>query len=322
MQNTIEQLNNEGVQYFLRGKFEEAKLRYQEALDMNPSYATTLNNFGMMFLQEKKFEKAESFFNKALDENITSTYLLNLGHAQANQGKLNEAQINYEKAIELNPKSLDGLKSLASLFQYKNEYHDAIRIWEYIILNISSDVGFKLQLAKAYIKIGENQYALSILHEASKQEKQQEITWYYTALIHFNAKNLGLAKTAILRAITIKPEEVSFRSLLAAIYLGLSEFNSAITEWDYILNNQPENHKIRIDKAVSLLATKKLTECIDELNIVLRSNQVPKALYYKAVALLQLNKKDLKAIEILKKLVELKTEFSEESKNILHNLTL
>jgi len=34
MENKVEQLNNEGVKLFLNGNFDEAKIKYQEALQI------------------------------------------------------------------------------------------------------------------------------------------------------------------------------------------------------------------------------------------------------------------------------------------------
>ena len=44
MNTQVEQLNNDGVQFFLGGKFSEAKQKYEEALSLSPNYPTTLNN--------------------------------------------------------------------------------------------------------------------------------------------------------------------------------------------------------------------------------------------------------------------------------------
>lgn len=293
MNKELEQLNNEGVRYFLKGNFQEAKTNYQKALELSPGYATTLNNLGMLCLQEKDFEKAEMYFKEANKEKNHPTYLLNLGHVYANQSLFNQAEECYAKSIELNPNSLMALKSIASLFQFQKRFTESVNLWENIIRNYSRDPFYKIQLAKDLIELKEFQYALNVLSDASDFERYQELAWYYTAVIHLNSKNFGLAETAINKSLALKPDNESFRILAATIYLGLSQLNQALFHWDYLLKTNENNHKVRNDKAVALLAHGFANEALTELEFVI-SNEPnnKKALYYKALTLSELKQKD------------------------------
>ncbi|TDQ22714.1 tetratricopeptide repeat protein [Tenacibaculum caenipelagi] len=320
MAENVEQLNNEGVKLFLKGNIKEAKSKYNKALKINPLYAATLNNLGMVSLQEKNFIKATNYFKNALKIKESATYFLNLGHAYANLNSFKLAEGQYIKAIDKAPDSLMGYKSLASLYQVQKQYDESVKVWEYIIANLSHDVSFKLHLAKDYIQLKEYQSALSVLYEASKQEKQQELTWYYISLIHFNSKNFGLAETAVKNALHIKPKELSFKSLLAAIHLGLSDVENAIKQWDEILAIEPFNDKIRIDKGVTLLSQGFIKESLNELNIVLRNDSKnEKANYYKAIAFLEANKLN-DAISILNSIVNTGGAFKEGAEKVLNKV--
>ncbi|WP_440122730.1 tetratricopeptide repeat protein [Tenacibaculum sp. Ill] len=320
MAESVEQLNNEGVKLFLKGNIKEAKRKYNKALEINPLYAATLNNLGMVSLQEKNFIKATNCFKNALKIKESATYFLNLGHAYVNLKEFKLAEDQYIKAIDKAPDSLMGYKSLASLYQVQKQYDESVKVWEYIITNLSHDVSFKLHLAKDYIQLKEYQFALSVLYEASKQEKQQELIWYYISLIHFNSKNFGSAIAAVKKALYIKPEELSFKSLLAAIYLGLSDFKNAMKQWDEILTIEPFNNKIRIDKAVTLLSQGLVNESLSELSLVLKNDSKnEKANYYKAIVLLEVNKLN-DAISILNSIVNTKGIFKEEAEKVLNKI--
>ena len=303
MNNQVEQLNNEGVKYFLKGNFEDARIKYQEALEISPQYATTLNNLGMLYLQEKDFEKAEFYFKEANEEKENPTYLLNLGHAYANRNMLDEAEDCYTKSIELNPSSLMALKSIASLYQFRKKFYDSVKIWELIIGNYSRESFYKIQLAKDLIEIKEYQYALRVLADASEYENHQELAWYYSAVIHLNSKNFGLAESAINKSLGLKPDNESFRILAATIALSLSNLDEALFHWNFLLKMNENNHKVRNDKAVGLLAHGHKNEALAELDIVL-SNEPDntKALYYKALTLHEMKKNDREAKKILETL--------------------
>ncbi|HHC80436.1 MAG TPA: tetratricopeptide repeat protein [Flavobacteriia bacterium] len=319
MNKQVELLNNEGVQLFLKGKFKDAKIKYGEALQQFPKYATTLNNLGMLYLQEKKYKKAVLYFEKAIREKKNATYFLNLGHAYANLNQIKQAEKKYLKSIELNSNSLMAWKSLASLYQFQKQFYKSSEIWEYIISKFSNDNYFRIQLAKDYISLREFQNALHVLHEAVKYEKNKDLIWYYTASIHFNFKNFGLAKNAIKKCLSLAPDNERFRLLAASIYLGLSQLNDAISQWDYLLKQNKTNHKIRVEKGVALLAYNMKTEALRELDFVLSYEVNYKALFYKALVLLEINKKE-KAIKILHKLTFKDTKFKQKAKQILRNI--
>lgn len=321
MVNQIEQLNNEGVRYFLSGNLISAKKKYEEALKQQPNYATTLNNLGMLHLQEKKFDQAITYFQNAIEEKDSATYRLNMGHALANKKMFKEAERHYKLSLAFDENSLETWKSLATLYQAQNRHLEAIKIWIDIIENRDNNPLYKIYLAKDYIKIQEYQYALNVLAQASQQDTYLDLTWYYTALIHFDKKNFDLAKKAIKNAIGIKPNNESYRSLLATMYLCTSNISEAFQEWKYILLLNPNNEHVRIDRAVTLLSQKSTKKALQELTIVLTVNEHNlKALFYKALTKLELKKKDAEAIKILKTLSKGQNDYSVKAKEILSKI--
>lgn len=322
MENQIEQLNNEGVKLFLNGNFSAAKNKYREALEISPEYPTTLNNLGMVLLQEKKYTEAEKCFKKAVELRENPTYFLNLGHVYANLNQPGKAEENYLKSIELNPDSLMAWKSLGALYQFQKKYFHSVKIWKSIIDNYSRDPYFKIQLAKDLIALKEFGQALSVLSEASGQEKYQEMVWYYTAMIHFSQSNFGIAESAIKKALAVKPDDESCRILAATIYLGLSQLDKALLHWDYLLKVNENNHKVRIDKAVALLANGFRKQALDELNfVILKDEQNTKALFYKALTLTEMNENLREAKKILNVLKTGNHQFSDKAAGLLKKLT-
>lgn len=321
MNTQVEQLNNQGVKFFLNGNFKEAKQKYNEALDLLPSYATALNNMGMLLLQEKEFKQAEEMFEKAIQQEEKPAYILNLGHAFANQNLLDDAEKCYTKSIRLNPSSLMAWKSLAALHQFMKQFHDSVQLWEKIILDLDDSVYFKIEMAKDLLALKRDQEALDILSKAANQNDSQEKTWYYIGYIHFLHKNFGLAEKALKNSLATNPDYEPSRHLLGSVYLGHGQLNSAIEQWNFILKNNPLQHNVRIDKGVTLLAHQMKDEALKELNIVLDNDSNNfKALYYKGLVLLELNQDKEIAKTCFEKVVNTKTEFSQKAKQILKSL--
>lgn len=151
MEKQAEILNNEGVILFLNGQFSEAEIRYREALKIYPEYVTALNNLGLVLLQEKKYDEAEKLFIKAIGLKKNENYFLNLGHVYANKNIPDKAEIFYMKCLEINPRSLMALKSLATIFRFQKKYAYSVKIWKEIVENHSSNVYYKNQLKKDLI---------------------------------------------------------------------------------------------------------------------------------------------------------------------------
>jgi len=317
----VEQLNKEGVNFFLSGNFSEAKKKYLQALDMLPEFPSTLNNLGMIFLQEKNYPEAETYFLKAVQIKESSTYLLNLGHVYANMNKLEKAEEHYRKSIELDPSSLMAWKSLGSLYQFQQKYFQSVEVWENIIEYYSNAPDFKIELAKDLIMLNEYQQALNVLSLATGQEHHQEKVWYYTALIHFNQSNFGIALSSINTALAVKPDDEESRILVAAIHLALGETDKAMMHWNYLLNVNENNHRVRTDKAVTLLANGHHKEALTEFNFVItREENNIKALYYKALTLIEINEKLPEAKDILNMLKTGNHPFSEQAAELLKKL--
>jgi tetratricopeptide (TPR) repeat protein len=275
----------------------------------------------MLYLQEKDFKKAEMYFSKANSGKDHPTYLLNLGHAYANQNLLDRAEECYVKSLEINSNSLIAWKSIGSLYQFQKRFTDSIKIWEKIIQNYSRDPFYKIQLAKDLIELKEFKYALNILSGTSDFEKYQELAWYYTAVVHLNSKNFGLAETAINKSLALQPDNESFRILAATIYLGLSQLGKALFHWNYLLRIDETNHKVRTDKAVALLAHGFANDSLAELNIVISFDKNnTKALYYKALTLLELKGSKKEAVEILKTLILGDNDYSKNAKELLSKI--
>ncbi|WP_423126906.1 tetratricopeptide repeat protein [Gaoshiqia sp. Z1-71] len=321
MDKVVEQLNNEGVSLFLNGDFEKAKNKYLEALDLFPGYPTTLNNLGMVFLQEKKYQEAKTCFLKASREKENSTYRLNLGHAYANLNRLEEAEQCYLKSVELNPGSLMAWKSLAALYQFQKKYRHSVNVWQNIIGNYSRDPYCKIQLAKDLIALKEYSQALALISEAAGYEQYQDQVWYVTALIYFFQNNFGLAETAVNKAVAMNPGNESYRMLAAAVYLGLSQPDKALGQWDYLLAANENLHHVRIDKAVTLLAHGFRQEALHELNLVLLKDSAQvKALFYKALILMETGTDEEEATGILTALQAGGHDFSAKASELLSKL--
>jgi len=119
-QDTAEQSSTKGVEYAAQGKFKEAKEEFEKALEVDPSYESArryLKVIEDVHEQETKgkttlhifdLNQAISHFNKAVESNpnyaIPFTYR---GHVYGGRGLYSEAIADYNKALEIDPRTAD-----------------------------------------------------------------------------------------------------------------------------------------------------------------------------------------------------------------------
>ena len=318
IQEKITKLNNKGVQFFMAGKFPEAEKEYQKALEIESGHATTLNNLGMLKLQQKEFETALSLFDKALSEVEKPVYYLNKGHAYANLNKLNEAEKNYRKCIELDAKHVMGWVSLAKLYNATGHFRQAVSHWKKAI-QIEENPEFLTELAKSLINAGELNEAQTVLLRALEHGKNIDVISYYLGLAAFHQKNFGLAKSEVKKSLSEYPDNTTYRELLAAVFLGMGEFSSAVEEWKKILKLEPDNTKARTDLAVALLGNGFTKEAEKQLDSVLKLNpDYPKALYYRGVLQSKTNPEE--ALKLFRKIAQTNSPYRKNAKIMMENL--
>ena len=102
--NYINAWNNKGNGLDYLGKYDEALACYNKALEIDPKHEITWNNKGNTLFRIRKYDEALACYNKALE--IDSNYARawnNKGTYLDYQGKYDEALACYNKALEISP---------------------------------------------------------------------------------------------------------------------------------------------------------------------------------------------------------------------------
>jgi tetratricopeptide (TPR) repeat protein len=89
------------------GRFPEAQVEFQKAVELDPTYADAFHNLGSSFAEQGKWEEAIAAYKKALAQTIyanpQNTYN-NLGYAYWALDRRQEAEDAFRAALQLEPK--------------------------------------------------------------------------------------------------------------------------------------------------------------------------------------------------------------------------
>lgn len=184
--------NNLGNTYKSQGDIEKALYHYQQAIEIEPTYAMAYYNRATTYNDIGKAEEALKDFNKAIELNPKfSEAYNNRGVFMLSKDKLTEALPDFNKAIELNPKNAQAYNNRATAYLKMKKYDEAFKDYT-TALTIMPD------LAEVYLYRG-NAYA-----EVDKLDKAIED---YTSAIKFNP-SLAIAyhNRAYCYLHTLKPE--------------------------------------------------------------------------------------------------------------------
>lgn len=109
-----------------RGRLQDAKRFYQEALRLDPGYVDALNNLGVIYIRDKEYTAAQRSFERAV--RLKPAYVdahYNLACLHAIKGEVSQSLAHLKKAVSLDPSARDwarkdtDLQDLRELSEFK-----------------------------------------------------------------------------------------------------------------------------------------------------------------------------------------------------------
>ena len=112
-------------------------------------------NIGNLFITIGKLERAIDSFNAAIeiDPNIVSAYNLK-GKVLSKMMMFADAEVCFNKAIEIDDKNLDVKYNLAALYYNTRRYSEAFKLIEYLSEIVPDNITYLLFKARVLENIG------------------------------------------------------------------------------------------------------------------------------------------------------------------------
>lgn len=131
-----------GKAYQALGNPFAAEQEYVQAISLDTNAYEAHNNIGVLRLLKQDYAGATTAFIRATEANVNfATGYLNLGIAQRNLEKFDEAEKAYRRALKIRPNSKDAAYNLALLYDdYWNRPDNAINDWRNYLKNFDRDL--------------------------------------------------------------------------------------------------------------------------------------------------------------------------------------
>ena len=107
-----------GLLHSVLGQYDKAEASFKQALRIDPSNSAALNNFGQFLCQRGRHEEGQKMIMKAIENplyrNAENAYY-NAGVCALTGGQADQADANFRKALELEPRLAPALLQMADL---------------------------------------------------------------------------------------------------------------------------------------------------------------------------------------------------------------
>jgi superkiller protein 3 len=169
---------NIGILYYNKGKADQAKEAFGKVLQLNPSHEKAASY--LAHLGDKQFLGKPEYANLLIpDPSLRHCYL---GKQYLDNKQYAEAALEYETALETNPKCIEAQQGLGVTYEYNDKgvrYGDGFRI-EKSIFHYEKALALNPKLAEAVFNVG-------VLY--SMKNRVNDAIRYYLRLIREDSNN-------------------------------------------------------------------------------------------------------------------------------------
>jgi len=157
------------ILYARTGRGKQAEEQYKALVSRDPDqFPDAYYNYGVLLVEEGRLDEAEKAFRKALALAPSNDAAHdNLGYLLEREGKLEEAAIEYKRAIEANPISRQAHFKLGRILVNQQHYAEAIEQLQQTLTPVDEETpSYVYALGAAYGRAGDRVQALHYLEQA------------------------------------------------------------------------------------------------------------------------------------------------------------
>lgn len=228
-------------------------------------------NQGMILIEEGKLDAAAAEFQKAieLDPEYADAHR-NMGYVYWEQGKFEEAITAYEKAIEVAPDFGEAYGDMAGALVYLDRIPEAVAAGEKAIELAPDYANAHNNLGLAYSRQGELEKAIAEYKEAIRLDPDDPQPHTNLGLIYRKQDRLDDAIAEFQEAIRLDPDDPENHNSLAIAYYIQGKADDAISVWLEALAIDPDHAPTHKNLGIAYRDLGRIEEAIAEFEAYLQ----------------------------------------------------
>jgi len=231
----------------MEGKFAEAILNYQEALQLDPEpgvhYAISKS-----YLHLQKIDQALEHAKKAVKgEPNDAEYLTLLGRLYIITRNVDSARSVYERVVKIDSTSSQSLFTLAQLYEVNNP-DKALKVYKRILKLVGPEWNVLVKISGLNEKLGKVDDTILTLKKLAKQNPSNLDLQKLLIQTYLKNKNYDDAIKQAAETIKLFPNDVNVIEMKAQAFIGKEEWTNGANEYIKLIHNKgiPFKTKIKI----------------------------------------------------------------------------
>lgn len=200
-----------------------------------------------------------------------STSYLNMAELELHAKDAAQAEANFKKAVELDPKSAGAQMALGNFYAQQRRFAEAEADFQKAIQLQPKDPIPRAALAKLYFVQGEKDKAVQALTDAKKAAPDDPAAYRMLGDFYFVTGALDQAVTEYQAILRSHPKDQISKSNLTQLYVFKGDLNNAASLDEQILKDTPKDVRALILHGEILIGQGKPNDAVEALQTALKS---------------------------------------------------
>ncbi len=250
-------------------KWKDTETLFKYMLSVNPNSPTSLNTLGGEYYNQGKIDKSIEYFNQSLiiNPSISKTYV-SLASALCAKEQYNNALSLYEKALNIGLSRNDlalTYYNMGLIYEVKENYIKAKTMFETSIMNNPNFLDASFELAIILNELGNYDEAISICTNIIQDFPNNDLAYTYLGILYSKRGNYKAAVKQIAIAIDKNPNSSFSYYMLGNIMANEQKYKEASMCYDEAIKLDSGNIRIYKDYSKLFAQQGKFEEAIEIL---------------------------------------------------------
>jgi tetratricopeptide (TPR) repeat protein len=285
---------------------------FRLALDADPQAQLPRYHEAIAYQSLGNYERAAQDFETVLKqrEGFAEAHI-GLGEAEEALGRNADAEMNYRRAVALEPNSSQATSHLASVLEKESQPAAAINYWKRALASQPESQSLRFSLAVAYLNSGQNEIAAQQFSEIVKKQPDSEDAWIDLGTSLSRQDRYPEAVEAYKRAATLPGvHDLALLSLSKAL-ITLLRYSEAVPYLNRYVQDHPGDAQGHTLEGIADRGLGELSQAEQELKQAVELDGKDYDGQYNLGAVLRQERKEQEAIAHLKAAIGLRPDSGE-----------
>ena len=249
-----------GFNFLKAGQVAEAEGCSRQALTEQPDHADAQHLMGIVAFRKQQYDHAVEWIAGAIRQAPKPEYLLSLGNALQQSGRLEEALKAYDRSVMFKPEDAELWKSMGNVLIKLERSDEAVLSFQHALKLNPRHLEAASACADLLFNLKRYDEALAYFNQSDEIEPGRVALYQTRGLCHARAMRFEEALVDYNRALLLDPRDAETHGNLAVVHLRFCRFDEAHACFDRSLALKPNETTTLTNKALALVEQHRFDE--------------------------------------------------------------